>query len=605
MGREKAMDFNEGCFKAILEKYINPIMKRLVDVPKDVWEKFKVDFDLVFIKYIKNTYDKYSKIKTILYRTEPKYIYDFFEAPTLEKGHKSIETADIDDILDVSHFLIIQGTGGIGKSTLLKHFFINELEKKDLIPIFLELKDINDLSKEYKILDIILEKLNNLGSSLDKTYMEYALKSGCFLFLLDGYDEINTEQKDSFLKKLDAFCDKYSSNYYIISSRPCSEFIEFQRFTVLSTKALSKAQAKSLIRKLDFDSEIKTRFISALEDELYERHKSFASNPLLLNIMLMTFDNYAEIPEKLHLFYSNAFETLYSKHDATKAGYKREMRCKLSYDTFRKVFSYFCFISYNQGKVKFSCDDLRTLLVKSSSTSKISFDIDAYIYDLENSLCVLYREGFEYIFAHRSFQEYFAAVFLKELPDDLMKKMGIQMLTKDSCRVTTDSVFSMLYDMSEDRFEQNLLLPVLDEYEKECAQPNKYDFYLERAVYGISFMKRKNGEVGLWRHIDAQPSKILFIDESTSQYITRTKGAKRASEEEIQASQKLYDYFTENYDYAMNNTIKTSILINDQIAYELLKETWLGRRISTMASLSETLRSNQEVMRLDMFNLID
>lgn len=599
------MDFNEGCFKAILEKYINPIMKRLVDVPKDVWEKFKVDFDLVFIKYIKNTYDKYSKIKTILYRTEPKYIYDFFEAPTLEKGHKSIETADIDDILDVSHFLIIQGTGGIGKSTLLKHFFINELEKKDLIPIFLELKDINDLSKEYKILDIILEKLNNLGSSLDKTYMEYALKSGCFLFLLDGYDEINTEQKDSFLKKLDAFCDKYSSNYYIISSRPCSEFIEFQRFTVLSTKALSKAQAKSLIRKLDFDSEIKTRFISALEDELYERHKSFASNPLLLNIMLMTFDNYAEIPEKLHLFYSNAFETLYSKHDATKAGYKREMRCKLSYDTFRKVFSYFCFISYNQGKVKFSCDDLRTLLVKSSSTSKISFDIDAYIYDLENSLCVLYREGFEYIFAHRSFQEYFAAVFLKELPDDLMKKMGIQMLTKDSCRVTTDSVFSMLYDMSEDRFEQNLLLPVLDEYEKECAQPNKYDFYLERAVYGISFMKRKNGEVGLWRHIDAQPSKILFIDESTSQYITRTKGAKRASEEEIQASQKLYDYFTENYDYAMNNTIKTSILINDQIAYELLKETWLGRRISTMASLSETLRSNQEVMRLDMFNLID
>lgn len=350
----------------------------------------------------------------------------------LEKGHESIETTDIKYVLDISNFVIIKGTGGIGKSTLLKHFFINELkkEKKGRIPIFLELKDINDLSGEYEIIDIILEKLNNLGSSLDKVYMEYALKSGCFLFLLDGYDEIIAEQKDSFFKKLDAFCDKYPSNYYMISSRPCSEFIEFQRFTVLSTKALDKEQAKSLVGKLDFDSEIKNRFISALDSKLYERHKSFASNPLLLNIMLMTFDNYAEIPEKLHLFYSNAFETLYSKHDATKAGYRREMRCKLSYDTFRKVFSYFCFISYNQGKVKFSYDELYSFLEKSSSSSRVTFNIKDYIYDLANSLCVLYREGIEYIFAHRSFQEYFTSVFLKELPDDLMGKMGLQMLKK-------------------------------------------------------------------------------------------------------------------------------------------------------------------------------
>lgn len=130
------MDFGEGCFKAILENYINPITKYLVNVPKDTWEKFKIDFDIVFRRYTKNAYNKYSKIKTILYRTEPKYIYDFFEAPTLEKNHESIRTTDINDVLDISNFVIIQGTGGIGKSTLLKHFFINELGKKDLIPIF-------------------------------------------------------------------------------------------------------------------------------------------------------------------------------------------------------------------------------------------------------------------------------------------------------------------------------------------------------------------------------------------------------------------------------------------------------------------------------------
>ena len=55
---------------------------------------------------------------------------------------------------DVTDFIIIQGTGGIGKSTLMKHLFINELEQKSLIPVFLELKDINDLENNYEINDI-------------------------------------------------------------------------------------------------------------------------------------------------------------------------------------------------------------------------------------------------------------------------------------------------------------------------------------------------------------------------------------------------------------------------------------------------------------------
>ena len=377
-----------GGVKKILGKYADPIINKIAEISKGEWEKFKVDFDLAFIEYINNAYEKYSKIKTILYRTEPKYIYDFFEIPFLQKSHSEEFAVDsVDNILDISNFVIIQGTGEIGKSTLMKHLFINELEKKDLIPIFIELKDINDLEK-------------------------------------GGYDEILTAQKDYFFKQLDVFCDKYPQNYYIISSRPYSEFIEFQRFTVLSTNPLSKIQAMDLIGKLEFDKDIKERFINALDENLYERHKSFASNPLLLNIMLLTYDNYAEIPEKLHLFYANAFETLYSKHDATKAGYRRELKSELSYDSFKKIFSYFCFITYAQAKTEFSYDELVAFL-KKVSINKLTFNIECYIFDLVNSLCVLYKEGLHYKFAHRSFQEYFTALFLKELPDKLMKKMAI------------------------------------------------------------------------------------------------------------------------------------------------------------------------------------
>lgn len=74
----------------------------------------------------------------------------------MEIGRKEIFKADnVNSILDKSNFVIIQGTGGIGKSTLMKHLFINELEKKDLIPIFIELKDMNDFNAEYEVENII------------------------------------------------------------------------------------------------------------------------------------------------------------------------------------------------------------------------------------------------------------------------------------------------------------------------------------------------------------------------------------------------------------------------------------------------------------------
>ena len=522
----------------------------------------------------------------------------------MEKEHsKYIKAKDIDNILDISNYVIIQGTGGIGKSTLMKHLFINELEKKDLIPVFLELKDINDLEADYEISDIILEKLDNLGSQLQKKYLQYALKSGCFLFLLDGYDEIVSHKRDYYFRRFETFCDKYSKNYFIISSRPYSEFIEFQRFTVIKTCPLNKEQAMSLVGKLEFDKDIKQRFVNALDLELYEKHKSFASNPLLLNIMLLTYDNYAEIPEKLHLFYANAFETLYSKHDATKAGYRRELKSKLSYDSFKKIFSYFCFISYAQAKVEFSSDDLRTIL-KKVSINKVTFEIDNYIYDLVNSLCVLYKEGLNYKFAHRSFQEYFTALFLKELPDESMKQMGIQLIHKDIFKVTNDNVFDMLFDMAEERVEQNVFLPILQEFEQNIDDNKKYEFYFIRTIKEIKFDKRLVNqifEIRLWLSRDVSNDIIDFIYKFANYYLEATKSKKKKWKAE---ADKLLEYLINNKGYKIGEYVSQQEMIDDEKMYELVKETWIGEVVIIMSNLSKALTEKQKRTEIDLSNLL-
>ncbi len=591
-----------GIVTALLDKLAEPAIKGLVGSAKSEWEKFKVDLDIVFRKYLKNSVEKYGKIKTILYRTEPKYIYDFFECPNLRKEKGSIIKGDsIDNILDVSNFVIIQGTGGIGKSTFLKHLFMDEVSKKGWIPVFIELKDLNLINGEYEITDFVFQRLYDLGSTIKKEYMEYALQSGCFLFLLDGYDEIATDKKDVFFRKLDSFCDRFSDNHFIISSRPYSEFVEFQRFSVLTLCSLSKDQALSLVQKIEFDQEIKQRFLAALDESLYERHTSFASNPLLLNIMLLTFDNYAEIPEKLHLFYANAFETLYSKHDATKSGYRRELRCSLSYDSFKKVFAYFCFITYYQGKIELTHDDILTVLKKVRS-STVSFDPADYIFDLVNSICVLYRDGVNYKFTHRSFQEYFTAIFLKELSDQNMQKMGIELVKKDYFKASHDSVFSMLRDMSEQRFEQNILLPLVVEFESECEDTDKYDFYFEEISPIISYCHiNSDNKIHLVLYRDFDGKAVEFIYTMARYHISRSKDRTKQINE---AEDKLKEFLIKEREYKIEGRLEAIDYIDDHEVYTLLKETWIGDALRVMANLREILEQRRKAEELDLSCLL-
>lgn len=473
--------------KKVLEEKCSDLFLETYNIAKNEWEKCKVDLDIAFSKYEENAMEKYSKVKTLLYRSEPQPLMEFFEIPFISAPHREyIKVNQVGELLDISNFLILKGTGGIGKSTLLKYLLLKEIEEAELIPIFIELKDLNNIDSDFDLVNVVLEKMKSLGCTLERKGYEYALDQGCFLFLLDGYDELNSNKQQLFVKALNCFCDKYKNNYYILSSRPLSDFVEFDRFTVLTSKRLDKTQAVSLIGKLKFDQNIKEKFIDDLKKNLYKRHKSFASNPLLLNMMLLTYDNYAEIPEKLHVFYSQAFETLYSKHDATKAGFKREIQCGLPYDNFVKVFSTFCFITYIHNKYRFSLEEINDYLALSVKQSDIEFDILSFREDLINYLCVIYKDGNDYIFTHRSFQEYFTAFFLKELDDNLMTKIALSLIEKDSNRASNDETFKMLYDMTGDRFEKNIIIPLLDDIESENQNQSLYDFYFQKIVNGIS-----------------------------------------------------------------------------------------------------------------------
>lgn len=610
MQEEIGIDINK-ILTEIANKWLTTIIEKSADFFVDQSKKLSIDVDYAFKDYIKKSYDKYSRIKTILYKTEPKYIYSFYEYNELMYKNETYEAVSINTVLNISQFSIITGTGGMGKSTLMKHFLLSGLKGNEQIPLFVELKNFKD--DKVSLYDFIFESLETLGFRLDKEYFEYALKSGCFIFLLDGYDEIPNNNDSNFLIQLEKFCDQYTNNSFIISSRPNDEFIKLSRFHIFTMELFSKEKATYLINRIEYDEDIKERFVVAIEEGLYEKHESFASNPLLLTILLLTYQEYAEIPNKLHLFYYQAFETLLVKHDANKNGFKRELKSNVSNDLFTKIFSIFCFKTFVQKKNEFSEKDLKNEIgnaIKRLGRKDIS--TDDYIYDLLNAVCVIFKDGLDFKFIHRSFQEYFAAAYINDLSDDNQKKVINHLIKEGFMRIYGRDTITMLFDMNKERFEDNILIPMLKKIEENWEEgKDKFEYYLVHLVDECNFSIEEDGKLFVWPLSSENPINSFLFDivyfykpdyKLPEGVDCRIKRKIISSINDKETFEPFYD--NENpVEFELN--IETEEIIKDQEILKYIKTTWVGSCVTVACSLLETLTQKKELFENDIEDILD
>lgn len=259
----------------------------------------------------------------------------------------------------------------------------------------------------------------------------------------------------------------------------------------METLKLSKEQALSLVKKIEFDEVVKNTFYNELDNSLYEKYESFASNPLLLNIMLLTFQKHASIPERLNDFYEEAFVTLFNVHDATKDSYVRDIRTGLGCEDFKLIFSYICFKSYFNGEFEFSEARLRTHIQQAKAKfDRFNFTIEDFQEDLTQSVCMLIKEGLIYRFSHRSFQEYFAAWYTCKLVDDVQSKLLLSWI-KESDSVFSDSYFTMLFDLQSEKVNKIVICPILKEVQKLYVQFGFSLEFLEILFEGIRLRRRQ------------------------------------------------------------------------------------------------------------------
>lgn len=579
------------------------------DAIKAAWGKVKkffqdmsaqesIDFGYAYEKYLTKTRNKYSKIKTLIYRRTPRDLYSFYECMGLRYERQIIDTSNVNNVLAIGNKIIISGTGGIGKSTMLKHLFINTIENTELIPVLIELRSFNAYdNKEISVYEMIYKTLNDNGFNIHKDYFEYSMISGGYVLMFDGYDELNRDKTSKIANEIRSLSDKYSENFYILSSRPSEEFIGWSDFSEAVTKPLSKAQAINLIKKIDFDEHVKSKFILELDRQLFEQYKSFAENPLLLTIMLLTYENNATIPENLNDFYELAFSTLFNMHDATKDSFVRDIRTGLGCEDFKLIFAYVCFKSYFADVFEFSDVTLADYLQKAQEKfDRIIFNIDDFQEDLTQSVCMLVKDGLVYHFSHRSFQEYFAAWYTCKLTDDIQTKL-LSARIKESDSIFRDNYFSMLFNLQSEKVNKIILSPGIRKL-KEYYDSEGFSINLLKRIFsGVGFRKeygKENGEDEYHTSLTIKDKYICNICILATKLNKFEFGKDNFDDRYIEICNKIFNEETQDTRISIDFDELQKKLTDNEILHVV---KWFDTHISFMLNLYEKYSSGVLVKR--------
>ena len=456
-------------FESYRITYTNESVKGFVPAPDD------------YSLYLEHLRNKHSNITTIIYKGIPHPFYDVFVPGTVAwqdaLGHHTAENVGIEQALSISHALILSGRGGTGKSVMMQHLLLDAIDKypqTHCVPIFISLKDIDFAVDD--ILQCAHYFTRHLMPDLSMDELQTMFIDGKTILFFDGLDEINASYLKTFTLALERFLDRYIGNAMVLSSRPGEHFAFQRQCVTLEMQPFTKDEAISLVSKLDYPQgkpEINEEFRKELENGMYERHLGYSDNPLLLTIMLMTYEEYKEIPSKMHLFYQQAYQVLATRHDKNKDGFERPLAMGCDKAEFAKYFSYFCARSYR--KTDYAFTDI---------TMQHYYEMLQKKYDLENAktadftsdlcknVCLMTYDNIRYSFIHRSFQEFFFARYFYLYLQNKEKLKDLIPLFDRTMERKNDIALPMLFDMDREAVTEYMLVPYLKELLDDCEERN-------------------------------------------------------------------------------------------------------------------------------------
>ena len=260
-----------------LNSNINRILDSVASGMKGTKNAIRRRLKGTYRSYLDRIIERHSKAKSFFVRTEPLPIYDFFVPPDLSSQQRHLDRPTAADLAAVAPAAIITGSGGCGKTMLMRHLLVSALKDQQKTPILLELRQLNTDGEEVRA--ALLRTLKSNGLDIDESYFELALTAGHFCLLLDGFDELELRFRKTVADQVRTIAENYPGNWIVLSSRPDSKLEGWQAFSQFSVAPFDLERATELVEKLPFDDPIKSKFVSDLRSELYNLNYALRGAP--------------------------------------------------------------------------------------------------------------------------------------------------------------------------------------------------------------------------------------------------------------------------------------------------------------------------------------
>lgn len=397
-------------WKILHEKYKKYAEKRQLDAARYLPARDH------YIEYLSRTYGNLSIVNTlysknISYKTKDIYepLEVFWHDPFGKKIKHTISNDKPFSLLSKFNKLVIQGAAGSGKSVVLKMLFLDIVDRSMGVPVYIELRR---LSSSHKIFDEFLSQITPDGTSLNKEILWDCIGDGDFIFLFDGYDEIQPSQISQVNDDLKDFCSRCSKNKFVITSRP-RPGLNIKGFNTVFFENIDYDQCCRIIKKYDSQGAICEKLIKEVKDFKFLEGENLLLSPLMAYFLYVFSLKGKSLPSKKHVFFRTFFDMLFSDHDELK-GCPKTFKSLLSRDQFHSVLRELGFIAFKEQKIEFSKEEI--LLFIRRSLDKLGYSEISesdVLGDLFNDIPIFVsNDDFYFKWSHRSIQEYFAACYI-------------------------------------------------------------------------------------------------------------------------------------------------------------------------------------------------
>lgn len=362
-----------------------------------------------------------------------------------------------DEIFDINRCVVVVDSAGMGKSTLTKYILRKCLVELKRIPVLVELRR---MSVGGSILELICQDFvrSPKGSQLADALVD-AMEDGNFLILLDGYDELSDEVREAVSSEIVKMSSAFPHCQFWLTSRPDPALSSFAEFAVFEVSPLEAEQAFSLLHRYDGGGRIAGRLITKIRNS--GQIREFLRVPLLVTLLYKAFDYKAVVPLKKNLFFRQVFDALYQDHDLSKEGaYERRKKSALDLDEFHKVLRAIGFITFKKSRIQFPHEQFVSVLEDAIQRAGLKADVGKLRQDLISAVPVFVKEGADYRWAHKSFQDYFAAQFIY-YDSGARRELVVRSVAQSERLVAYRGILELIAELDYDLVHECCVLPYL------------------------------------------------------------------------------------------------------------------------------------------------